>query len=139
MEHLVPRIHFCKFHRKIPLENDFSLNFGLLGAYVLGMTQKSFDLGPLKSSAFVVAFPILGSILQLIILPFVYDSPDSLGIYSNTGYHKMAVNGCNWDNSRGSLCIENSRWPISFLFQMGHFEVRNYHVTQIYNQITHFA
>ena len=61
----------------------FSLNFGLLGAYVLGMTQKGFDLGALKSSAFVVGFPILGSILQVIILPFVYDSPDSLGTHSN--------------------------------------------------------
>ena len=35
--------------------------------------------GQLDSGALVVAFPIIGSLLQIIILPWVYDSPASLG------------------------------------------------------------
>ena len=58
----------------------FSLNFGLLASYLLGMTHKNFEFeDSFKPSAFVVGFPIIGSILQLLILPFLYDSPDSLG------------------------------------------------------------
>ena len=63
------------------------------------MTQKGFDLGALKSSAFVVGFPILGSILQIIILPFVYDSPDSLGTHSNITTRSLLVfvtSGFSW-------------------------------------------
>ena len=67
----------------------FSLNFGLLAAYLLGMTQHQFDFGTLKSSAFVVGFPLLGSISQLIILPFVYDSPDSLGNESCNNFIRL--------------------------------------------------
>ena len=44
------------------------------------MTHKDFAVAySLESSAFVVVFPIIGSFLQLLILSFVYDSPDSLG------------------------------------------------------------
>lgn len=44
------------------------------------MTKNKFGFGgKLKIGAFAVGFPIIGSILQLVILPFVYDSPDSLG------------------------------------------------------------
>ena len=58
----------------------FSLNFGLLASYLLGMTKNKFGFGgKLEIGAFAVGFPIIGSILQLLILPFVYDSPDSLG------------------------------------------------------------
>ena len=61
-----------------------SLNFGLLSSYLLGMMKNNFDFGgKLKIGAFAVGFPIIGSILQLLILPFVYDSPDSLGKHSN--------------------------------------------------------
>ncbi len=35
--------------------------------------------GLMDTSAFVVGFPIIFALFQLIILPFVYDSPDSLG------------------------------------------------------------
>ena len=62
----------------------FSLNFGLLASYLLGMTKNQFGFGgKLKIGSFAVGFPIIGSILQLLILPFVYDSPDSLGNNSN--------------------------------------------------------
>ena len=62
----------------------FSLNFGLLASYLLGMTKNKFVFGgKLKIGAFAVGFPIIGSILQLVILQFVYDSPDSLGNNSN--------------------------------------------------------
>ena len=59
-----------------------SLNFGLLASYLFGMTHKDFAFASLESSAFVVVFPIIGSFLQLLILSFVYDSPDSLGTIS---------------------------------------------------------
>ena len=60
------------------------MNFGLLASYLLGMTKNKFGFdGKLNIGAFAVGFPIIGSILQLLILPFVYDSPDALGNNSN--------------------------------------------------------
>ena len=42
------------------------------------------NLGSLDHGAFVVGFPIIGSFLQCLLLPLVYDSPVSLGlIWSN--------------------------------------------------------
>ena len=60
--------------------NLFSFNIGLFISFVLGLTAPNMDLGQLDSSALVAAFPIIGSLLQIIILPWVYDSPASLGI-----------------------------------------------------------
>ena len=36
------------------------------------------SVGGLEPTAFIVAFPLIGSFIQLLILPFMYDSPDSL-------------------------------------------------------------
>lgn len=55
------------------------MNIGLLVTFLLGLQKDSLDLGRLDTSAFVVAFPLIGSLLQLIILPFCPDSPASLG------------------------------------------------------------
>ena len=63
---------FACFHQYL------SLNFGLLIAYLLGMARKSLSVGILEPAAFIIAFPLLGSFMQLLILPFMYDSPDSL-------------------------------------------------------------
>ena len=49
-------------------------------AFVLGLTASDMELGSLDNGAFVVGFPILGSILQCFLLPLVYDSPVSLGL-----------------------------------------------------------
>ena len=49
-------------------------------AFVLGLTASDMELGSLDNGAFVVGFPILGSILQCLLLPLVYDSPVSLGL-----------------------------------------------------------
>ena len=62
------------------LNNYFSLNFGLFISYLLGMMRTDFNFnGLMDTSAFVVGFPIIFAVCQLLILPFVYDSPDSLG------------------------------------------------------------
>merc|ERR1711953_401098 len=53
-------------------------NIGLFVAFVLGLTASDMKLGTLDSAAFVVGFPILGCILQCMLLPLVYDSPVSL-------------------------------------------------------------
>ena len=42
------------------------------------MARKSLSVGDLEPAAFIIAFPLLGSFMQLLILPFMYDSPDSL-------------------------------------------------------------
>ena len=43
------------------------------------MMRTDFDFnGIIDSNAFVVGFPIIFAVCQLFILPFVYDSPDSL-------------------------------------------------------------
>ena len=42
------------------------------------MARKSLSVGILEPAAFIIAFPLLGSFMQLLILPFMYDSPDSL-------------------------------------------------------------
>ena len=41
------------------------------------------NLGALDNAAFVVGFPIIGSVLQCLLLPFVFDSPVSLGRIKN--------------------------------------------------------
>ena len=46
--------------------------------FLLGLQKDSLELGGFDTSAFVVAFPLIGSFLQLIILPFCPDSPASL-------------------------------------------------------------
>ena len=56
-----------------------SFNIGLFVSFVLGLTAPNMNLGQLDSSALVVGFPIIGSLLQIIILPWFYDSPSSLG------------------------------------------------------------
>lgn len=62
------------------LDNYFSLNFGLFISYLLGMMRTDFNFnGLMDTSAFVVGFPIIFAVCQLLTLPFVYDSPDSLG------------------------------------------------------------
>lgn len=62
------------------LNNYFSLNFGLFISYLLGMMRTDFNFnGLMDTSAFVVGFPIIFAVCQLLTLPFVYDSPDSLG------------------------------------------------------------
>ena len=68
------------FNQKLYMTlNLFSFNIGLFISFVLGLTAPNMDLGQLDSSALVAAFPIIGSLLQIIILPWVYDSPASLG------------------------------------------------------------
>ena len=54
------------------------MNFGLLIEYLLGMARKSLSVGNLEPAAFSIVFPLLGSFMLLLILPFMYDSPDSL-------------------------------------------------------------
>ena len=46
--------------------------------FVLGLQKDTLNLGTFDTSAFVVAFPLIGSLLQLVILPFCPDSPASL-------------------------------------------------------------
>ena len=58
----------------------FRLNFGLFAAYLLGMMRTDFNFyGVIDTSAFVVGVSIIFAVCQLIIPPFAYDSPDSLG------------------------------------------------------------
>ena len=45
----------------------------------MGLQKDVLDLGSFDTSAFVVGFPLVGSFLQLVILPFCPDSPASLG------------------------------------------------------------
>jgi len=54
------------------------LNIALLVTFLLGLQKDSLKLGGFDTSAFVVAFPLIGSFLQLVILPFCPDSPVSL-------------------------------------------------------------
>ena len=54
------------------------LNLGLLVTFVLGLERRNLELGDLNQSGFVIGFPLIGSIIQLCILPFLYDSPSSL-------------------------------------------------------------
>ena len=85
---LVARSQYCKiyrtqFSREFPtsgLSVILSFNIGLFVAFVLGLTASDMKLGSLDSAAFVVGFPILGCILQCMLLPLVYDSPVSLGL-----------------------------------------------------------
>ena len=44
----------------------------------MGLQKDTLNLGGFDTSAFVVAFPLIGSFLQLAILPFCPDSPASL-------------------------------------------------------------
>ena len=50
-------------------------------------------LGTLDSAAFVVGFPILGCILQCMLLPLVYDSPVSLGLIQDYSCSQLHVVG----------------------------------------------
>ena len=50
----------------------------MLVTFLLGLQKDTLNLGGFDTSAFVVAFPLIGSFLQLIILPFCPDSPASL-------------------------------------------------------------
>ena len=50
----------------------------MLVTFLLGLQKDTLNLGGFDTSAFVVAFPLIGSFLQLVILPFCPDSPASL-------------------------------------------------------------
>ena len=70
-------IHYCKYDTSyckinicVPLESvtlglfwKLRLNIGLLVTFVLGLQKESLQLGAFGTSAFVVAFPIIGSIM----------------------------------------------------------------------------
>ena len=62
------------------------LNFGLLVTFALSLERRKLHLGELNQSGFVVCFPLIGSFIQLCILPFLHDSPSSLGKNSK---HKL--------------------------------------------------
>ena len=52
----------------------------MFAAYLLGMMRTDFNFyGVIDTSAFVVGVSIIFAVCQLIVLPFAYDSPDSLG------------------------------------------------------------
>ena len=95
------KIHRTQFSREFPkrlgYQSILSFNIGLFVAFVLGLTASDMKLGSLDSAAFVVGFPILGCILQCMLLPLVYDSPVSLGLiqdYSCSQLFKYSLIPC---------------------------------------------
>ena len=54
--------------------NQFGVVVGMLIAWVVGMPELAID-GKLNSSAFVLGLPLVFGLIQLLILPWCYDSP----------------------------------------------------------------
>ena len=69
-----------KFRGAFGTSYSLVLNIGLLITYLIGLKKDTLTVGRLDTSAFVVIFPMIGSIIQLVTLPFFYDSPSSLNL-----------------------------------------------------------
>ena len=69
-----------KFRGAFGTAYSLLLNIGLLITFLLGLQKDTLTVGHLDTSAFVVIFPLIGSIIQLVTLPFFYDSPSSLDL-----------------------------------------------------------
>jgi len=54
------------------------LNLGLFGSFVLAWKKSDLNFSFVDSAAFVIIFPLIASILQLLILPFCHESPNYL-------------------------------------------------------------
>merc|ERR1719454_693634 len=54
------------------------LNLGLFGSFVLAWKKSDLNFSFVDSAAFVIIFPLIASILQLMILPFCHESPNYL-------------------------------------------------------------
>ena len=54
--------------------NQFGVVVGMLIAWIVGMPELAID-GKLNSSAFVLGLPLVFGLIQLLILPWCYDSP----------------------------------------------------------------
>jgi len=54
------------------------LNLGLFGSFILAWRKPFLNFSFVDSAAFVIIFPLIASILQLIILPFCHESPNYL-------------------------------------------------------------
>jgi len=54
--------------------NQFGVVVGMLIAWIVGMPELAIS-GKLNSSAFVLGLPLVFGLIQLLILPWCYDSP----------------------------------------------------------------